>query len=427
MIRYHVSIEIGQNQVPVGMITGNDSTDACFSYDKGYMEREGAVPVSISLPFREGSFSPYATKAFFDGLLPEGFTRRSVAQHFHVDENDYLGMLLRLGRECNGALRISDEAEEPGGAYKELKGKQIADLASQGAAKATELMIKSHLSLAGASGKVGLYYEKERDKWFLPIGTAPSTHIVKQSHIRLEGIVTNEQLSMLTARKLGIDVPQSFIINVGKGEDSEVLFATERYDRVIGADAEYIDGLARPYRLHQEDFAQALGIPSEYKYESEKDEYAKDIFELLRKHSADPIADQMKLLDRIIYNCLIGNTDAHIKNFSLLYGTDMKDIRLSPAYDMISTVIYESSTDELSFGIGGAKNIRDVTRASFSELSGTIGIGEKLVMKEYDRLCDGFENALKEAAYELNEQGFSESLRIADLIKKKGCVKALLR
>ncbi len=90
MIRYHVSIEIGQNQVPVGMITGNDSTDACFSYDKGYMEREGAVPVSISLPFREGSFSPYATKAFFDGLLPEGFTRRSVAQHFHVDENDYL-------------------------------------------------------------------------------------------------------------------------------------------------------------------------------------------------------------------------------------------------------------------------------------------------------------------------------------------------
>ena len=69
-------------------------------------------------------------------------------------------------------------------------------------------------------------------------GTAPSTHIVKQSHVRLEGIVTNEQLSMMTAAKCGIEVPQSFIIDLGSGNDSEVLYATRRYDRTLEKEME---------------------------------------------------------------------------------------------------------------------------------------------------------------------------------------------
>lgn len=80
-----------------------------------------------------------------------------------------------------------------------------------------------------ASGKVGLYYKIDTNEWYLPIGAAPSTHIVKQSHVRLDGIVTNEQLCLQTAKNLGIDVPDSFVINVGTGKDEEVLFATHRY------------------------------------------------------------------------------------------------------------------------------------------------------------------------------------------------------
>ena len=75
---------------------------------------------------------------------------------------------------------------------------------------------RSHLSLTGASGKVGLYYDAAGKQWYLPKGTAPSTHIVKQSHVRLDGIVTNEQLSMMTAAKCGIDVPESFIYNTAE-------------------------------------------------------------------------------------------------------------------------------------------------------------------------------------------------------------------
>jgi len=81
-----------------------------------------------------------------------------------------------------------------------------------------------------AYGKVGLYYDEKEEKWYLPIGEAPSTHIVKQSHVRLKKIVANEQMCLLTAKYLGIEIPESFIVTTG-GDDETVLFATKRYDR----------------------------------------------------------------------------------------------------------------------------------------------------------------------------------------------------
>ena len=88
-------------------------------------------------------------------------------------------------------------------------------LAKRVSANQLELITEAHLSLTGASGKVGLYYDPERNMWYQPQGDALSTHIVKQSHVRLSDIVTNEQLSLTAASKLGISIPESFIINTG--------------------------------------------------------------------------------------------------------------------------------------------------------------------------------------------------------------------
>ena len=110
-------------------------------------------------------------------------------------------------------------------------------LAAEGAQKSAEIVTKSHLSLTGASGKVGLYFDKEGAQWYLPTGTAPSTHIVKQSHVRLDGIVTNERLCMMTAAKCGIEVPESFIIDPGSGADSEEVKA---YVTSLGLDDKII-------------------------------------------------------------------------------------------------------------------------------------------------------------------------------------------
>ena len=164
MRRYKVYLEVGGKQVRVGEIEGNYSDDARFLYSKEYITKEESKSISISLPIQEEPFSPERTKAFFEGLLPEGFMRKNIAANMHFDEK-------------NG-------------------------------------------------------------RWYLPCGLAPSTHIVKQSHIRLDGIVTNEQLSMMAARKCGIDIPESFIINIGKGNDHSLDPCRKAYLQYAGKDSE---------------------------------------------------------------------------------------------------------------------------------------------------------------------------------------------
>jgi serine/threonine-protein kinase HipA len=170
----------------------------------------------------------------------------------HVAEEDYLSVLAGLGNECLGAVRIC----EPGAggcspSYKKISREELLEFAKEGASKSAQFLAKAHLSLTGASGKTGLYYDN-KDGWYMPFGTAPSTHIVKQSHVRLSGIVANEQLCLRTAKILGIDVPESFIISVGTGE--HILFATKRFDRLMQEDSRVIDGKKVPFRLQQEDF-----------------------------------------------------------------------------------------------------------------------------------------------------------------------------
>ena len=230
-MRFTVLLEMHGEQLCVGHITGDSFRDACFQYSKDYLDSDQARPISISLPLTEEAYSSEKTKCFFEGLLPEGFSRKAVANWIKSDEEDYLSILSALGKECLGALRIVDEneVEEPLG-YEKLSLKKVKELAAEGATRSTRILMETHLSLTGASGKVGLYYDEENNNWYLPKGNAPSTHIVKQSHVRFERIVLNEQLCMLTAKQLGIEVPESFIINVGKGADSEILYATKRFD-----------------------------------------------------------------------------------------------------------------------------------------------------------------------------------------------------
>lgn len=416
MRAYQVYIELQGKQVRVGEIRGNTSEDARFSYAAEYLSENHSGAVSVSLPLQTEPFSPERTRCFFEGLLPEGFMRRIIASNMRLEENDYLSILYNLGRECLGAVRIDDADGEPESGYEALTSKQVEELAAEGTVKSSEMVIKTHLSLTGASGKVGLYYDEKNDRWYLPYGLAPGTHIVKQSHIRLDGIVTNEQLSMLAARKCGIETPESFIINVGKGTDAEVLFATERYDRIIDETSEMICGLKRPHRIHQEDFAQAMGIASGEKYEKDGQNHAEKMFELIRNHCANPLEDQLNLWNRIVYHYALGNTDAHIKNHALLYDARMKEIRLAPAYDMISTAIYESATREMSFHIGGTRDLDKIDEECFKSLAAGAGIGEKTAMNHYRGVLDCFENAIREAGKELQETGFAHAGAIAERI-----------
>ena len=397
-----VSAEIKGNFVHIGDLTGETTADSVFVYDKNYLAAPESRPVSISLPLKESPFTPEETRNYFEGLLPEGFSRQCVARTLKTPENDYLSILSGLGRECIGAVRIEEDGQPaPEAAYRELTSEEVSAFAAEGAAKSAELVTKAHLSLTGASGKAGMYYDEKSQKWYLPLGTAPSTHIVKQSHIRLKNIVANEMLCLLTAAKLGIETPESFIIDGSGNGTEEVLFATKRYDRIIPENCSFINGMPVPLRLHQEDFAQALGIAADDKYEKNNDGYLKKSFELLRKYSADPIEDSLKLWDICIFSYLIGNTDNHIKNLSLLYSEDLHACRLAPAYDIVSTIIYESCTEQMAVSIGGEYNIRFISEKHFAAEAENIGLGPGLAMKRFDKIKSSFKPALLEAKNEL--------------------------
>lgn len=129
----------------------------------------------------------------------------------------------------------------------------------------------------------------------------------------------------------------------------------------------------------------------------------------MKKYSSNPMEDQLKLWDICVFNYLIGNTDDHIKNVSLLYASDMASIRLAPAYDIVCTMIYPSSTTEMAVSIGCEYDIHKIKREHFCRELKNIGIGEKLAMKHYDDMLNRIESALEESCETLMQQGFIQA------------------
>jgi serine/threonine-protein kinase HipA len=413
-----VYIELNGIQTLVGKIAGASYLDARFRYEQEYLDNKDAAAISISLPLQQEAFSPAKTKNFFESLLPEGFSRKAVANWMKADENDYISILAELGKECLGAIKIVEGQDDEVSGYELLSAQRVKALAAEGATKSTEILLETHLSLTGASGKVGLYYNAADKTWYLPKGDAPSTHIVKQSHVRHKQIVLNEQLCIQTAKRIGITVPESFIVSQGSQADEDILYATARYDRPLSNNKE-LDGLKCPYRLHQEDFAQALGIFAADKYEKTPSGYMARMFELLRNNSSNPIEDQIALLRIIIFNYLIGNTDCHVKNFSLLYSEDLKSKRLAPAYDLVATRVYRTTSD-MSFYIGDELNISKINRSKFEMAASEIGLSSNLVLNTFDDVANKLEKAIADVAEKLAEKGFENAISLKNEILKSG-------
>jgi serine/threonine-protein kinase HipA len=229
------------------------------------------------------------------------------------------------------------------------------------------------LSLAGAQDKVAVRIE--HGEICLPLGGAPSTHILKPAVERFEGVVFNEALCMKVADEAGLPTASVETRNVN-GMD---YLLVERYDRIHkqGPGEEAV-----LERLHQEDFCQAPGIVSEHKYQKEGGPSLKQCFELLREVSSAPVIDLARLLEAVIYNYLAGNNDAHGKNFSLLYrgaGMENLEIRFAPLYDIVSTLHYPELSRNMAVKIGGEYSSDKVTARNFEQLAEEAGLAKPLV------------------------------------------------
>ncbi len=166
--------------------------------------------------------------------------------------------------------------------------------------------------------------------------------------------MANEFFCMTLAKAVGLKVSAVDRRTVG---DKPCLIV-QRYDRTVGADGAVT-------RLHQEDFCQALGFPPEHKYQQEGGPLLRDCLALLREWSTTPVLDIRDFLDGQIFNVLIGNADAHGKNYSMLYSGGQR--RLAPFYDLVCTLAWPELSKRPAMKIGGGRFPKRVHRGSLAE------------------------------------------------------------
>lgn len=317
-----------------------------FTYDNAWID--GVMPpLSQSLPL-DGSFGPEAAGAFFGGLLPEGVPREVLARRLGVSGGNDFGLLAAVGGDTAGAISLQPPGRSPSTVEDAVEWLDDDDLMELVAELPTRPMHADEdgeyrLSLAGAQDKLPVVVGED-GRIGLTMGRTPSTHILKTPIERLDDTVVNEAFCLALGSALGIETARATPRRVGERE----FLLVERYDR--RADEHGVQ------RLHQEDFCQALGVPTQRKYEAEGGPSLADCFALLRSATEVPAVEIRKLVDDIALSFLVGNHDAHGKNYSLLYLPDRGAAVLAPAYDVLSTFAYRrrhNLSRKMAMRIGG--------------------------------------------------------------------------
>ena len=335
----------------VGTLT-QDEGYLSFRYLPKWLESKKAMPLSQSLPLRTELFNDKIAKPFFAGLLPEGDKRAAVANILKVSSKNDFALLDGIGGECAGALILLGLGQTPpveahaSDSIEWLKEDQFLAVLEK-LPKRPLLAGESglRLSLAGAQEKLPVVVREVLGKdglnhfeIGLPKNNIPSSYILKPEISGVDGSVYNEAFCLALAGALKLDAATA---KIGRAKD-KIYLLVERYDRFLD------DGQLR--RLHQEDFCQALGVAPELKYQNEGGPTIADGFALVRKVTTPSAPNLLRLLDYIIFNCLVGNNDAHAKNFSLLYS--QSGIQLAPLYDVLSTAVYPDLADRMAMKIG---------------------------------------------------------------------------
>lgn len=396
----------------VGQLIQNEHGDMVFDYAQNWLDNPQAIPLSHSMPLRPKQFDRNECRGFFAGILPEEAKREIIARNLGISARNDFAMLEQLGGECAGAVTFIPAGEklpEQNHSYKLLTDADLARVLQE--LPRRPLMAGAdgiRLSLAGAQDKIAVHVED--DQISIPLGGAPSTHILKPAIAHFEGLVFNEALCMTLATSIGLPAAS---VETRRVEDIDYLLI-KRYDRkVSGTSIE---------RLHQEDFCQALGIISEHKYQREGGPSLKSGFSLIRDISSTPVIDLQRFLDAVIFNFLVGNHDAHGKNFSFIYDhSPALGLRASiaPLYDIVCTSYYPELSQKMAMKIGGEYESEMVRPRSFEKMADECGLAKPLVKKRILELSESVIAALD--TIEINHP-IAEHVRA---VIKKHCLEIL--
>ncbi len=351
-----------------------------FAYDGGWAANPSAAALSVSLPKRLEPFPPRACRPFFEGLLPEGAQRDAVAAALGVSPANEFELLERLGGEVAGALTLWPAGETPpaleaAGPPTGLSDDELAGLLARLDARPFLAGTRGlRLSLAGAQSKLPVVLVDGRIA--LPAPGQPTTHILKPPIARFEATTENEAFAMRLAASLGLEAAPVAPYQVGAGPPCLLI---GRYDR-----RREPDGVVR--RLHQEDFCQALGVVAGRKYAAEGGPGFRQCFDLVRRACSRPAVELLKLLDAAILQVLLGNADAHGKNYSLLYRED--GIALTPLYDLLSTVAWPELSPVFAMKVARRATLEELRRGDWDRFARDMGLGALIARRRVGELAD---------------------------------------
>ncbi len=348
---------------PVGVLQ-REGDSYVFQYTHDWLTGDLAIPLSLSLPLQEAPFTAAQTQPFFSNLLPEGQFRDHIAGKYRISADDDFALLAVLAGDCAGAISLCPEgssAPDHGQyQYRRLSDddqRQMFDEAFIMDLTFLSPREQTRLSLAGVQDKLPVAIFA--DQLFLPLNGAPSSHILKPQHPRWKHLVENETFCMALAGAMGLNVPDSYML-----DGAERAYVVKRYDRRSGDNGEI-------YRIHQEDFCQALGLSYRRKYQEQGGPGFKDCFALLQR-CQNPLVERIRLIELAIFNLLIGNNDCHAKNISLLYAAG-RNPSLAPFYDLVCVAAYNLPA-EMAMCIGGVFHPRDLQLEAWQQFARDIGM-----------------------------------------------------
>ena len=384
----------------VGELSEDDLLQLSFRYV------ENASLLSVSLPVRKESYSHAAAFPFFENLAPEGEAFDLLTKD-HVSGNKIFSILDRFGGDCAGAVTFYESTP-----VKTNQDQKLYEIPSAKVAQIidrlpddpllTSLENPPRLSLAGAQSKFAVH--KSGEKYYRSTDEYPTTHIIKITNKRFTDLLKNELFCMKLAKAMKLDVPDVEIKEV----DGRSYIEIQRYDRIAMPIPDAND--VKIKRIHQEDFCQALGIVSDKKYQSGGGPRLKDCLKIIEDYSSNRLIDIMRFIEWIIFNYLIGNTDAHAKNLSLLYVNN--GIRLAPFYDLLSTEVYPEKIVDHSMAmlVNGKGKYSSLRPKDFAALFENLGLNATNMMKS---IKDRFAKAISTA------ENLCESLLADEFPKRK--------
>jgi serine/threonine-protein kinase HipA len=362
----------------IGLLQKSNDGSMTFTYDPGWLSGAHRFPLAQSLPLVSEPVPDAVCRPFFAGVLPEERVRGAVARRLGVSADNDFEMLVALGGDCAGAITLFPAGEDPPTPSNDclwLDEDELAKAIRELPTRPFLLDESGHirLSLAGAQDKLPVFVRDEQVG--VPLGASPSSHILKAEIQTLVGTVHNEAFCLQLATRLGL---RAATASIGTAGDQTYLLVT-RYDR------ESTNAFVR--RLHQEDFCQALGISPRLKYESEGGPGVTECVELIREAIQPPAPSVLEFVDAVAFNVLIGNMDAHGKNYSLLYPPGTSRPAMAPLYDLVCTRAYPDLSRHLAMRVGGVGRPENLRRRHWEALAREAQLGVAQVVRRVHNLA----------------------------------------